>query len=923
VRPGEWRLVAPAMVVALLVVASQLLAQIVLDTVFVTAFDLGQLSGFIVVASVARVVLTLAYGVVARLSHAGPLRGAALAVVGVLTGALALVLRSPSPALLYAGCTALLIVPVAAAEAVSVSTEAFPARQGKRLVPLVAASSSVGGLIAGACARGASVRIGAPNLLWIAGALLVAGALVSRVRTASAADGLDVAAIPVAAGGARAAGRELRTMPIVRVAVCLALLVAAINGVADFAFKATLKAAFARDQMAAFVGVFEAAVSASVIVAQLFLTARLGARLGVRSTLQVYPTVVALAAPVFALAPRVATATAVKLGESLARFAVVTPMRAVLIAPLAPPSRARASLLVRGVAVPLGGVLAGAALGAFGASGAPPTAIAAMLVTAAAAAFLVLAFARGAYAQALARSLGEGRLSLDVPPAQAAAMHEGLRTMLREAATRGDAARGVQILALLGEASTRDDVTAILALPPSEEPGIERQVLAAARRAGVPIDRARIRHVLDNATASGPEAAALRYDALSIEAAIDGIPGRERLRVAVEEGLSSADVHVFAAAATAAVRLDGRRVVPQLVEHLEGGPHFGAAGRALVLAGDAAIEPLLQLLPRSRSRAARVLARLGPRACRSVLQRWRDLDHRARTAASRALSVLPDEWRPAMETDLVDAAVEATLEAGETLARRLPASHRSRVLHRELRLRVASCAGQALDLASMLGDRARIGKARAALARDRRARADALELLEEVLPRAFARRTLSMLEADEAPSPAVAAAASTNGDGASFDAWLETCASYDRGALSSPALVALLDKLVVLGESSLFAGMTSEDLYPVGQIATVVDLEPGQPAVRQGDPGDAVYVVESGTLEVKQDGRKLKEVTRGAVFGEMALLDGGARSASVEAATRARVLRIPRAEFEVLLDEYPEIARGIIRTLLAHLRGES
>ncbi len=377
---------------------------------------------------------------------------------------------------------------------------------------------------------------------------------------------------------------------------------------------------------------------------------------------------------------------------------------------------------------------------------------------------------------------------------------------------------------------------------------------------------------------------------------------------------------MFAAAATAAVRLDSHSHVSRLVEHLDAGPHFGAAGRALVLAGDAAIEPLLQLLPRSRSRAARVLTRLGPRACRSVLERWRDLDHRARAAASRALSVLPDDWRPGIEARVVDAAVDATLQAGEALAQRLPDTRRSRVLQRELRLRLASCAEQALDLASMLGDRARIGKARAALARDRRARADALELLEEVLPRTFARRTLSMLEADETQSgPAGSPGSDANG----FDGWLETCASYDRGALSSPQLVALLDKLVVLGESSLFSGMTSEDLYPVGQIATVVDLEPGQPAVRQGDPGDAVYVVESGTLEVKQDGRKLKEVTRGAVFGEMALLDGGPRSASVEAATPARVLRIPRAEFDVLLDEYPEIARGIIRTLLAHLRGQS
>jgi CRP-like cAMP-binding protein len=134
-------------------------------------------------------------------------------------------------------------------------------------------------------------------------------------------------------------------------------------------------------------------------------------------------------------------------------------------------------------------------------------------------------------------------------------------------------------------------------------------------------------------------------------------------------------------------------------------------------------------------------------------------------------------------------------------------------------------------------------------------------------------------------------------------------------------MIALLDKLLVLGESSLFEGMTGEELHPVGEIAVSVDLEPGEIAVRQGDPGDAVFVVADGTLAVTKDGRKLKEVGRGSVFGDVALLDGGPRSASVEAVTRARLLRIPRPEFEALIDQHPEIARGIIRTLLAHLRG--
>jgi CRP-like cAMP-binding protein len=53
----------------------------------------------------------------------------------------------------------------------------------------------------------------------------------------------------------------------------------------------------------------------------------------------------------------------------------------------------------------------------------------------------------------------------------------------------------------------------------------------------------------------------------------------------------------------------------------------------------------------------------------------------------------------------------------------------------------------------------------------------------------------------------------------------------------------------------------------------------------------------------------------------MALLDGAPRAATVEATTDAEVLRVPRSEFEALLDESPELSRGVIRMLLGYLRG--
>ena len=179
-RPGEARLVAPLMAVALLVIAAQMLTKIAVDAVFVTAFTLEQYSGFIVISSIARAALTFVYGALAR-SRGLRSGNVALVSVGITTGVLAALLGTRWHPVVYATCVALLIVQVAASEAISVASEAFPARQGKRLVPIVAACSSVGGMAAGLVARLFVERIGTPSLVALAGLLLVGGALLGRV----------------------------------------------------------------------------------------------------------------------------------------------------------------------------------------------------------------------------------------------------------------------------------------------------------------------------------------------------------------------------------------------------------------------------------------------------------------------------------------------------------------------------------------------------------------------------------------------------------------------------------------------------------------------------------------------------------------------------------------------------------------------
>lgn len=135
----------------------------------------------------------------------------------------------------------------------------------------------------------------------------------------------------------------------------------------------------------------------------------------------------------------------------------------------------------------------------------------------------------------------------------------------------------------------------------------------------------------------------------------------------------------------------------------------------------------------------------------------------------------------------------------------------------------------------------------------------------------------------------------------------------------------VLEKVLILRDSSLFVGLSGEELYPVAEIAVSRQLRAGETVVRQGDPGDALYVVAEGTFSiVKSGGAKgesvLRSLSAGEVFGELALLDGSPRAATVRASTDGAVLRIPRAEFEALLDQSPELARGVIRTLIGHLR---
>ena len=122
----------------------------------------------------------------------------------------------------------------------------------------------------------------------------------------------------------------------------------------------------------------------------------------------------------------------------------------------------------------------------------------------------------------------------------------------------------------------------------------------------------------------------------------------------------------------------------------------------------------------------------------------------------------------------------------------------------------------------------------------------------------------------------------------------------------------------------LFAGLSEEDLKQLYQMAETVTVPAGQLVLQEGDPGDALYVVLDGELEItKRQGEQdiLLAVSRAGEFlGEMSLLEQTPRAASVRTLRESRLLVITQTAFQTLLSCSPSVPLRILHTLISRLR---
>lgn len=404
-----------------------------------------------------------------------------------------------------------------------------------------------------------------------------------------------------------------------------------------------------------------------------------------------------------------------------------------------------------------------------------------------------------------------------------------------------------------------------------------------------------------------------------------------------------------------------------------------AAVQALVDCGRGQVDALAPLLldptqpDALRQQVARHLPRLGAAAAPLLAEATAAAGDGVRGTAVAGLLMLRDQGHPpALEAAAVQARLDAELRlaferflALEDVRQVAPGS----LLDEAVARAFAADRGRVLDLLGLLYPELPLPSLREALTRgEGRKVAEALELVDSVAvtARGIAAPCLGgnaqqRLEAAEKrlllrrpgfaalasrwhadPSPwwrAIALDALARGGVATLAPLAEEAADDPDPLVRGAARAALawlaagavpevppmplvpLEQILFLKQVPLFRDIPGEEVAGLLAIVEEADFAPGAVILRQGDAGDALYIVVEGRVAIDVDGqRRPGRIGPRDVIGELSILTGEPRAATCTAETDVVALRIRRDPFWELMREHPEVSLGVIRILVTHLR---
>jgi ATP/ADP translocase/HEAT repeat protein len=737
-------------------------------------------------------------------------------------------------------------------------------------------------------------------------------------------------------------------------------------------------------KLAAFLALYLAVSNGVEVLVELVLTPVAIRRLGVPTANLLHPLLTAASFASLALAPSLTTAIAARVNRELLDNALAIPVRTLVGNALPQRFRSRVRAFLEGIVVYSGMSLAGAVLLAAGTLPADALAwaggglallylVANLVVRRQYVAAIVAELRAGRLdLRELQSEIGAHELEslaalwthlartergepnaalLELPPLLVA---QGLLEPVREGA---------------GHAQPRLRAACIEALANADaDPALWSRAIAD-RDASV--RRVAVRAVPEAVACEPAVAAALRAKLDDPDAAVRAAAA-SRLGVEGEPVLAALLAAGDVASVTAALEVLPPRFADAAAAHLDApaAPVRTAALYALARRADARAADLVPLMARLRDPDALVrraaVAALAPRTEREALDALatalRDASREVRSAAIDALTAHGDRGYVAAKA-MLDAPEESAVGAAlrvlgavrtEASRGRLRVEYATRVLETIAAFQCARMLGSAgaavprfAAVASgdafaralritwralaRLEDESVVRSAERALRQGSgRARADALEVVSQLGDREASRKLVLLLE----PIPVDEKIAALRADLAPPNDLDE--AQQRARLLSSPWTripseaptpqeETLVERLLSLRQVSLFSHMSLERLHAIERITQETEYVRGEVIMREGEPGDELMCLVEGEVDVLRgagtpDEQHLNRLGPGAYVGDMAVLDGAPRSATVVALTPVRVLVLGGDRLRELVQDMPELAFDLMRVLVERVR---
>lgn len=856
------------------------------------------------------------------------------------------------------------------------AVRAFPSRVSRTLLPMVAAGATLGCVLGGQLTRWVASLSGNNAILPV----LLLGAVVTAVLAGRPS--LERPGGTTKSSGSESlwtdAGRVMKENRLARYVTWLVLLSMPVFLAVDFAFKKVLKAHYGVDEMSAFMGDYYFYLNLVVLGMQLFVMAPLMRRLGVRAISLTTPALIALALVVLAVAPGLAAALGLAVVAGAMKFTFFQNSRNQLFTPLSPRNKAVASMLNRSVVNPVGSVLAGLLL--IPVKDASVSVLASISLAGTAALGFVAFKAASAYGDELRGALKRRILDAGTGYRGAGALDATALAALRNRLTGESHSDRVFAAALMARERglSPEELAELLRespdrfLPPLLE--LARSLTTRGRvtllihllRAQVAAGRWEpIALLLES---EGERASRMALEALS-SCGFEVPPLLDRtFRMASSEAVPREELLALLSSLNSTHEVSSLAVRAACL--LPNGGGWGVLLRWYHDGDDALRSTVLRFSGEARIPGFTDL-------CRTALEV--SSQRSAALEGAQSAGVLPTlrplflGWRvhPQVAPGLTAALARCrTPECVDALRENLK-SDRGWLWFLTLKSLESGGPPPALELSTKLEDRLRERldnlqsalrcvdrpwvrtqlAAEAAFVRqalfvlfrlknstrskqwreveetlflnDTHRRNAALELLEGLCKGGREWFVGSVeLAGMECNAASTAQTVIRSGDPV-VDA---TQAALGFGGMTmtqehwDPALVL---RAMMLRQCGFFESLATEMLLDIASRGEEVSLEGGEVLCREGDPGDGLYFILEGELDISIQGRILNRLVPGNVMGEIALLDKGPRTATVVAVGHVDMLRFTPELFEEILSDYPDVGRGVIRTLVGHVRRQS